>query len=82
MATIREILVVGPGCIRCRDTARLVRQVVADQRLACRVRLVSDFETITALQVFAPPGVIVDGRLRSVGRVPHETELRDWLHLT
>ena len=28
---------------------------------------------------YAPPAVLIDGVLKSVGRVPDRAELRDWL---
>jgi small redox-active disulfide protein 2 len=79
MAAVSEIVLVGPGCRRCRETQQLVREIVEEYGLDCRVRRISDFDATVALQVFAPPGVIVDGLLKSVGRVPGRDELRDWL---
>jgi small redox-active disulfide protein 2 len=76
-----EIMVVGPGCQRCRETERLIREIVDEYGLDCRVTRITDFDTTISLQVFAPPGVIVGGVLKSVGRVPGRDELRDWFSL-
>jgi len=42
---------------------------------------VNDFEAIIGLQVFSIPGLLIDGVLKSVGRVPEIPELIDWLGL-
>lgn len=81
MNAVSEIMVVGPGCLRCRETEQLVRAIVDEYGLDCRITRITDFDTSIGLQVFAPPGVLVDGLLKSVGRVPGRDELCDWLLL-
>lgn len=74
-----HVLIAGPPCRRCDEAERRVRQVVEDRRLDCCIERVSDFSAIVALQVYAVPGLVVDGALKSVGRVPETAELIDWL---
>lgn len=81
MTAVCEIMVVGPGCQRCRETEQLIREIVDEYSLDCRVTRITDFDTTISMQVFAPPGVIVGGVLKSVGRVPSRGELCDWFSL-
>ncbi len=69
-----------PGSL-CDQAEERVRQVISDHKLECTIERISDFEAIIDLQVFAIPGLIVDGVLKSVGRVPEIAELVDWLNL-
>jgi hypothetical protein len=75
------IQIAGPASALSEQVERRVNQVIADYGLACSVEKISDLHQIIALQVFAIPGVIVDGELKSVGRVPEVAELVDWLGL-
>ncbi len=73
------IQIAGPPSNLGEQVERRVNRVIADYGLDCSVEKITDFHRIIALQVFAIPGVIVDGELRSVGRVPEVAELVDWL---
>ncbi len=74
-----HVLIAGPQCKRCDEAERRLRQVVEECGLDCRIERVSDFSAIVALQVYGVPGLMVDGVLKSVGRVPEIAELVDWL---
>ncbi len=58
---------------------RRIARLQEDHGIDCTVELVSDFEAIVNLGVYAVPGLLVDGELKSVGRVPEIHELLDWL---
>ncbi len=63
------------------QTAARLNRLIEDRGLDCTVELVQDFEKIIELGVYAIPGLIIDGKLKSVGRVPELDELIDWLEL-
>ena len=77
---MRLVQIVGPPGALSEQVERRVRRVVSAHSLDCLVEKICDFNKIMALQVFAIPGVIVDGELKSVGRVPEVDELADWLN--
>ena len=72
----RKIEVLGPGCARCRETFRVVRRVVEQDRLD--VELVKDesIERMMALGLLATPGVVIDGKVVLSGRIPKAEEVR------
>jgi hypothetical protein len=57
----------------------MVKRVVDEYRIGATVASITDFQQITDMGVFAPPGLVIDGVIKSVGRVPEWTELLDWL---
>ena len=79
MVTIQ--IAAPPGSL-CEQTAARVKGLIEDQQLDCAVELIQDFDTIIALGVYAIPGLLIDGKLKSVGRVPEIDELIDWLDRT
>jgi small redox-active disulfide protein 2 len=76
---MNHILIVGPPCALCEETTKRVRLISRVRGLDCTVERLSDFDATLALGVYAIPGLLVDGVLKSVGRVPEAAELADWL---
>jgi small redox-active disulfide protein 2 len=76
-----RIEVLGPGCRRCTDLDALVREVVAVEHLDATVRYVSDPAEIVGRGFFMrTPGLVIDGVVVAVGRVPSSREISSWLH--
>jgi len=78
---MREIQIAGPPGRLCDQTEQRVTRLIEERRLDCSVELVGDFDKIIELGVYAIPGVLIDGVLKSVGRVPENDELVGWLGL-
>lgn len=76
-----EIQIAAPAGTLCEQIEQRIKQLVEEHELDCSVELVNDFEAIIGLQVFSIPGLLIDGVLKSVGRVPEIAELTDWLGL-
>lgn len=74
-----QIKVLGPGCPKCHEAEKLVRQAVAEAGIAAEVLKVSDFQEMARLGVFATPAVVVDGAVKCSGRAPTKKELLAWL---
>lgn len=76
---IRHIQIVAPAGDLCNAAVHRVKRVVANHGCDCEIEVINDFKKSLSLQVFAVPGVVIDGTLKSVGRVPEPEELVDWL---
>ncbi len=74
-----EIKVLGPGCPKCQETEKLVREAVAEAGVQAQVLKVSDFQEMAKLGVFATPAVVLDGVVKCSGKVPSKKELLAWL---
>jgi hypothetical protein len=74
-----RIIVLGLEDDLCREVVRRVATAVVENEVPAVVETHTDFEQMIDRGVYAPPAVLVDGVLKSVGRVPEQTELRDWL---
>ena len=75
----RKIEVLGPGCARCKETYRVVRQVVETEHLDVDVEKVESMERMIELGLLATPGVAVDGKVVLSGRIPKVDEVRKLL---
>ena len=74
-----EITVFGPGCARCTETEKLVKEVVAAKGGNIAVQKVSDFKEMMAAGIMSTPAVMVDGVVKSTGKVPTKEEIAVWI---
>jgi small redox-active disulfide protein 2 len=74
-----EIKILGPGCARCEKTAKVVQEVVADTGADVRVEKVTDMMQIAGYGVVSTPAVMVDGEIKSTGKIPKKDEIAGWL---
>lgn len=74
-----EIKVLGPGCPRCNQTEQVVFDALAEAGVAAAVEKVTDMMEIAKYGVMGTPAVIVDGVVKSVGKVPRKQEVLSWI---
>ncbi len=74
-----EIRVIGQDCARCRRTYEEARRAIAIAGVSASLVKVEDLRELIALHALAIPAVVVDGVLKSVGRVPRSAEIVRWL---
>ena len=75
-----DIKVLGPGCAKCKQTEKVVKEAVAESGISARVEKVTDVMEIAAYGVFGTPAVVVDGEVKSVGKVPNKGDVKSWLN--
>ena len=74
-----QIKVLGPGCPKCRQTEKVVKEAVAESGAAADVEKVTDVMKIAGYGVFGTPAVVVDGEVKSVGKIPKKADVLAWI---
>jgi small redox-active disulfide protein 2 len=74
-----KIEILGPGCIRCMTTERNVREALAGLGRKARIVHIHEDKDFAKFGIKFTPAVVVDGEIRSSGRVPEVREIRRWL---
>ncbi len=74
-----KIEVLGTGCARCNTTEEIVRLAVLEAGIEAQVVKVKDLREIARFGVMVTPAVVIDGELKSVGKIPELEEVLDWL---
>jgi small redox-active disulfide protein 2 len=74
-----EIKVLGPGCPKCHQTEKIVRETVAANGIQADIEKVSDIMKIAGYGVFGTPAVVVDGQVKSVGKIPKKEDVLNWI---
>lgn len=74
-----EIKVLGPGCPKCEQTEQRVKEAVLESGAEVSVEKVKDVMEIAKHGVFMTPAVVVDGEVKSVGKIPSKDEIKSWI---
>jgi len=74
-----EIKILGPGCANCDRLERVVMEAVSELDLPAGIDHIRDIKEIGKYGVMGSPALIINGKVRAVGRVPMRSELRKWL---
>jgi small redox-active disulfide protein 2 len=75
--TVIEVL--GPGCNNCQKLEANVREAVAQAGIEADIRHVTDYAEIAQRGVMNTPGLVIDGRVVSTGKVPTSWTIAAWL---
>ena len=71
-----QILVIGPGCSKCKTLAQFTEQAVKELGVAAEINKVTDFKQIMALGVMMTPALAVNGTIKVAGKVPSIPEIK------
>jgi small redox-active disulfide protein 2 len=74
-----EIKILGPGCAKCHQVEKIVKEAVDEAGVDAAVEHVTDFKKIAEYGVFSTPSVVVNGQVKSVGKIPKKEEIMGWL---
>ncbi|TFC43601.1 thioredoxin family protein [Cryobacterium sp. TMT1-21] len=74
-----NIKILGAGCTKCVSLYRVTTQIVQELGLDATVEKIDDYAVILGYGVMSSPGLVIDERVVSVGRVPTPAELRKLL---
>ena len=74
-----DIKVLGPGCTQCDKLERELMEVMVELRLAASIEHVTDLKEIAKYGVMGTPALIVNGKVKAVGRVPPRNKIVQWL---
>jgi len=74
-----EIKVLGKGCPKCKRLEELAREAAVDAGVEATFTHVTDMDGILAYDVMTTPGLVIDGAVKSSGRIPRKEEILTWI---
>lgn len=74
-----EIKVLGPGCVQCDRLEQELMQVMAETEIMADIEHVRDIKEIGRYGVMGTPALLINGQVKSVGKVPPRSQLKAWL---
>ncbi len=73
------IKVLGPGCANCRRLEEVARKAAADANIEAQIVKVTDTNDILAYDILSTPGLVINEKLVSSGRIPSPGTIANWL---
>jgi len=73
------IKVLGSGCANCKRVEQIAHKVIADMGVEAEVVKVTDYNDIMAYNILSTPGLVINEKVVSTGRIPTPAEVTTWL---
>jgi small redox-active disulfide protein 2 len=77
-----KIQILGTGCARCRELTANAERAVKELGLKTEIEKVTDIREIMKFQILMTPGLAIDGKVKSAGRIPSSEEIKNMLQET
>ena len=74
-----EIKILGPGCANCDRLEREVIEALSELDLPAGLDPIRNIKEIGKYGVMGSPALIINGKVKAVGRIPMKSEIRKWL---
>jgi small redox-active disulfide protein 2 len=74
-----RIQVLGTGCAKCKQLTASAERAVAELGLGVPVEKVEDIREIMKFKVMSTPALVVDGQVRSTGKVLSPEDVKAFL---
>jgi small redox-active disulfide protein 2 len=75
-ATNMLIQVLGTGCAKCKTLHEIVKKAVQETGIDAQVEKVEDIQKIMAFEILMMPGLVINGEVKTAGRVPSAEEIK------
>lgn len=75
-AKVKEVLVLGPGCAKCKSTFNVVERVISESGLDIKLSKIEDIAEMMKFNIMTTPAVVVDGCVKIKGHVPTADEVK------
>ena len=74
-----KIEILGMGCPKCKMLYENAKKAVKEKNIKAEVVKVEDMDKITAYGVMMTPALVIDGDVKSSGKIPRSEEIKKWL---
>lgn len=78
-STMLKVIVLGSGCPNCKKVEQLCYEVAAENNLDLNLEKITDFKKFTDYGIMFTPGLIINGKVMSSGKIPTKATLTHWM---
>ena len=75
---MKNVKVLGTGCANCKNTIKLIDEVVKAKGIEVELEKVEQIQDIMTYGVMSTPGVVIDGKVVHAGGVPARSKVESW----
>ena len=76
---MKTVKILGSGCANCKKLEAVAREAAKSAGVDADFVKVTDMKDIMAYDLLATPGLVIDDKLVSSGRIPTRAEISQWL---
>ena len=74
-----KLKILGSGCPKCEMLAKYTAEAVGELGLECEIEKITDIREIMKFGVMMTPGLVVNGEVKSVGKVLSVNKIKELL---
>ncbi len=75
-----KIKVLGTGCAKCKKLFAVAEQAITRAGVEAELEKVEQLDEIMAYGVMMTPALVIDGVVKSTGKIPREAEIVNWIN--
>jgi small redox-active disulfide protein 2 len=77
--SMKQLQILGTGCAKCTNLAAATEQAAKTLGIEYEMEKVTDLNRIMSFGVMMTPALVVDGKVKSAGRVPSLEDIKKML---
>ena len=74
-----KIEILGMGCPKCKMLYENTKKAVSEAGVQAEVLKVEDMDKITNYGVMMTPALVIDGKVKTAGKIPRTEDIKKWL---
>ncbi len=74
-----KIEILGTGCPKCKQLEANARKAIEEKKVKAEIVKVTDVSKIIEYGVMSTPAIVVDGKVKSYGKVAEVEDIKKWL---
>jgi len=76
------VKVLGAGCSKCKLLVKRLEEIKQQNQLDFDLEYITQLEDIMSYGIMMTPGLIINDELKTVGKVPSDSQLLDWIKVS
>lgn len=74
-----DVKILGSGCPNCKRLEKVTRSTLVEMGVDATVSKVTGMREILSYNILGTPGLVVNERVVSSGRIPSKAEITSWV---
>ena len=75
-----KLQILGPGCPKCKKLAENAEAAAKNAGIEYQIEKVTDINEIMNFGVMITPALVIDGQVKTAGKVPSPDQIEQMLH--